>query len=101
MYIIKKIDVLSAAKTSAWLCGLSCLIVGVFYFLIYMGSGIFSYYRYSYFDVNMIWPFLIYLAAGIIGGFIFGALFALLYNALSKVIGGIKIDIDLEEEEKE
>jgi len=86
---VKRIEPLSLAKILS-------VIAGVLYFLLSILVSIISYIPAA--NVKLPTHPLIFILAtaayGLIGGFIFSYLGALLYNKLSKGIGAIKVELE-------
>ncbi|MFH1236393.1 MAG: DUF3566 domain-containing protein [Parcubacteria group bacterium] len=104
-YEISKINVLSAAKFSAIFSTLSYVVWSVLFTLVTLLTS--SYSRRHFLDSGMDFGDVTLLA--LLGGLVFvavmsfgaGALVAWLYNVIAGLIGGMKIDIDLTEQDED
>lgn len=98
MYEIKKIQVSSMAK----LCGLASAFGGLipmaFYLLFYLLlSGDFQHSSYDLF--GLIFIIVIPLITALVG-YIYGAVVAFIYNLIVPYVGGVRMEIELIEENK-
>jgi len=99
MYEIKKIQVSSMAK----LCGLASAFAGLIptalYLLIFfVFKGGFRYAGYDFF--GLIFIIVIPLISALIG-YVYGAVVAAIYNLIVPYVGGIRMEIELIEENKQ
>ena len=89
-YEIKKIDILSCAKFA----GLFYVLVGLVPAVIGLAAMLFNR---GGFDMENL-AILLFPVGFFVGGFVAGAVFAVVYNLLAKEIGGIKLDIEYNED---
>ena len=87
MKILKRVGVLSVAKILGLLSAFVGLVVGVIYVLIGLAIGPFLPWP-PWADL-IIWP----IGYAVLG-FVFGAIYAALYNLGADWVGGIEIELD-------
>lgn len=94
MYIVKKIESRTLAKYSALISALIALIPATVSLLIGLLAIIFDGGGYGYFNfIPFVWGVVVPIMAGIIG-YIYGLVFAIIYNKLSVYYGGIEIELE-------
>lgn len=101
MYEIRKINILDAGKYSSLMSFFASLVPFAFYailFLIMWGSSGSFYYSSPLEWLGIIFMFGFPLIVALIG-FVFGVVYAAVYNLIASKIGGIRIDIAFLEED--
>ena len=95
---IKKFGVLSVAKISS----IEGLILGIIYgiimaigFLSFGGAAAASGVPMPFISMGIAIVFIMMILIGIIGGFIFGAVYAFIYNIAAGAVGGIEMDLEM------
>ena len=103
MYEIKKLSVLSVARIQTFIVTVAYTVGTLIMTTVILISS--SYERRNFFDFEIddftIFTVLMWLVISAAIGFIVGALTALVYNLVAKWIGGIKMDITLEQDDNE
>jgi hypothetical protein len=95
MVILRKVGVLSLAKIETILMAIFGLILGLFYGILssFVNS---TEYAASATDSSLIlgwWSVLVFPVLYAILGFVAGAIGALLYNMVSRWVGGVELDL--------
>lgn len=102
MYEIKKVNILSLAKVSAFIT-LACYLVWAIIMVVLM-FFIGGYTSRYFFEFNFYNFSILVVLVGLVGsgiaGFGAGALSAVIYNLIAAWTGGLKVDITLEPEEE-
>ena len=92
MVTLKKINVLSVAKTLAIIMGFIGFLLGIFYFILDLILKSFTDIGVGL-GIGFLGIIILPIAYAVIG-FISGGLFSFLYNFVSNKFGGIKLELD-------
>ena len=94
---IKKVDIFSAAYTFAVISAISvCIILLIASPFMMLIANFLPHELKSMFNGSIIILFFIIIIFYIVIGFIIGAMYAILYNFVAWITGGLKGDVDLE-----
>ncbi len=97
MYEIKKINVLSLAKFGAILGALPVIFFFIFLFIA-------EFFSRGYYSGPSLIPFgqlILIIFCSVVGGFLWGATAAFIYNLLAGHTGGIEMEIILKEDRRQ
>jgi hypothetical protein len=103
MYEVKKLNVISVAKIQTFVVMAGYLVWAIIFsaYILILNSYMARYFFDLDFDYFGILAILVGLVVSGIVGFASGAIGALIYNLIASWIGGIKMDIELVEEEED
>ncbi|NCF75016.1 MAG: hypothetical protein GWO87_00835 [Xanthomonadaceae bacterium] len=95
IYEIRRIKIFPLAKFMAILWALFCLIP------MFFGIVTFIFESYYYRDFFNIFLFILFPIGGAIAGYIYGIILGAIYNLISDYFGGIEMEIEVSEKERQ
>jgi len=100
MYRIKKIKILPLAYTVTLIYFILGLLLGIFLAIVRTNPSFSSYVGQDLVGLTLVQIVLLYPIAYSAGGFLIGVLVGYIYNQVSKVTGGISVQLVKDKKEK-